>query len=99
MIEVDVLNTGSGHIELRFNENDPMELERAKRIITDLLRRGYALFIHEGETVVKVREFDPAKNVYIVADGPLVTSAPEQVQEAIPEIGRASCRERVFGYV
>jgi hypothetical protein len=81
---IDVLSTGSGHIEVRFKEGDPMEVERASRMITDMLRRGYALFVHEGETVVKVQSFDPAKNVYIVADGPLVMTPDPQVLEKFP---------------
>jgi len=82
---IDILSTGSGHIEIRFDGKDPMEVERASRIIQDMLKRGYALFIHEGETVVKVQSFDPAKNVYIVADGPLVAGTPEQAQEKTSE--------------
>lgn len=69
---IDILNTGAGHMEVRFTEGDPIELERAGRIISDMLRRGYVLFIEDDDgKLTRVQSFDPKKNVYIIADGPL----------------------------
>lgn len=41
---IDILNAGLGHMEIRFNSEDPLEGVRAERIIADMLKRGYALF-------------------------------------------------------
>jgi hypothetical protein len=67
---IDVLNTGYGDFELRFDENKPDEVQKAKETITDMLKRGYAIFVHQGEETLRVRKFDPNKNVYIIGSTP-----------------------------
>jgi hypothetical protein len=67
---IDVLNTGYGDFELRFDEDKPDEVQKAKETITDMLKRGYAIFVHQGEETLRVRKFDPNKNVYIIGSTP-----------------------------
>lgn len=77
---IDILNCGHGHMEVRFNEKDPLELERAKRIIGDMLRRGYVLFVEGADkALIRVERFDAEKGVYIIADGPLYAGEDEGV--------------------
>lgn len=67
--ELSVLNVGEGDIRVNFNSADPLEVERARRIIADMLRRGYVLFVDEGDGQLKrAVDFDPATDTYIVAD-------------------------------
>ena len=65
---LSVLNVAKGDFEIRFDGAQPAEVEKAGKIVNDLLRRGYAIFIHEGETTKKVLSFDPAQCCYIVPD-------------------------------
>ncbi len=82
---LDILNTGSGHVEMRFDK-DPMELERAKRIITDMLKRGYVLFVEgKDKELHRVEKFDPEKMVYLIAD---LSEAPATVPAS--EVGFAA---------
>lgn len=67
---IDVLNTGYGDFELRFNPDSPDEVQKAKETITDMLKRGYAIFIRQGSETYRVRKFDPDKNVYIIGSTP-----------------------------
>ena len=67
---IDVLNTGYGDFELRFDPNKPDEVQKAKETITDMLKRGYAIFVRQGEQTFRVRKFDPDKNVYIIGSTP-----------------------------
>jgi len=67
---IDVLNTGYGDFELRFDENKPDDVQKAKETITDMLKRGYAIFVHQGKETLRVRKFDPNKNVYIIGSTP-----------------------------
>lgn len=89
---LDILNTGHGHMEISFDKGDPMELERAKRIIADMLRRGYVLFIEgEDKALIRVEHFDPEKGVYIIADGPLYAGDQAEVvthAESVPATPR-----------
>jgi hypothetical protein len=66
---LDILNTGHGHAEINFDPSKPEELTRAKSVITDMLERGYLLFIEGADgQVVKVEAFDPAQGRYIIGD-------------------------------
>lgn len=88
---IDVLNAGLGHLEIRFNGDDPMEQVRASRIINDMLKRGYALFV-EGEDgkMTRVKKFIESKFAYIIADGPdgSVPAHAERVND--PSVGKKS---------
>ena len=53
-----------------FDKDDGVELERAKRMISDMLRRGYAIFVEIAEKLQRVRAFDAAKGVYYISDVP-----------------------------
>jgi hypothetical protein len=67
---IDVLNTGYGDFELRFDPNKPDEVQKAKETITDMLKRGYAIFVRQGQETFRVRKFDVDKNVYIIGSTP-----------------------------
>jgi hypothetical protein len=67
---IDVLNTGYGDFELRFDPNKPDEVQKAKETITDMLKRGYAIFVRQGAETFRVRKFDVDKNVYIIGSTP-----------------------------
>lgn len=67
---IDVLNTGYGDFELRFDPNKPDEVQKAKETITDMLKRGYAIFVRQGQETFRVRKFDADKNVYIIGCTP-----------------------------
>lgn len=67
---IDVLNTGYGDFELRFNPDSAEEVQKAKETITDMLKRGYAIFVRKGTETFRVRKFDPDKNVYIIGSTP-----------------------------
>lgn len=86
---IDILNTGTGHTEIRFNNGDPIEVERARRVVVDMLRRGYVLFVHEGDRVLRVESFDSAKDVYIIAEGPLYSGDDDRPPITDP-VGAAS---------
>lgn len=67
--ELSVLNCMTGDIKVQFDKDDVLETERAKRIITDMLARGYVLFVDEGDgKLKKVRSFNAKRECYIIAD-------------------------------
>ncbi|HET8777938.1 MAG TPA: hypothetical protein VFN76_09795 [Candidatus Limnocylindria bacterium] len=66
---LSVLNVGAGDIRIDFTGADEMEKIRAKRIISDMLRRGYALFVKLADgTYRRALRFDPEAEVYVIAD-------------------------------
>lgn len=69
--EIDVLNVGAGHLKIEYSKADTIERERARRMVTDMLRRGYSLFVEMDDgTLSLVKEFDAEREVYIVSDVP-----------------------------
>lgn len=69
---LSVLNVGAGDIKLSFNSSNVQEVIRARRMIQDMLRRGYALLIEVergGEKrYERALDFDETKGEYIIAD-------------------------------
>ena len=56
---IDVLNTGYGDFELRFNPKArPRRSKGPNQTITDMLKRGYAIFVRQGKETFRVRKFD-----------------------------------------
>jgi hypothetical protein len=68
MGELSVLNVAAGDIKLTFDTNDAVEAIRAKRMISDMLRRGYALLIEVDGKFQRALEFKEDVGEYIVAD-------------------------------
>ena len=73
--EVGILNVGAGDTKLSFDPKNPIERERAARIVTDMLKRGYALLVQVGEkkgepVYQRAKAFDPKTCEYIIAGGP-----------------------------
>lgn len=69
---VQILNVGEGDTKLSFDSSNPAEVERAKIVVQDMLKRGYSLLIQVGEKdnepiYQRARGFDPETCEYIIA--------------------------------
>lgn len=78
---LDVLNIGAGDLEFRFRADNPEDVERAKKTIEDMLRRGYTILVNVGGKPRKVKKFDPRKELYIIQDLP---ADPAPGEPAVP---------------
>lgn len=86
--KLDILSCGEGDIKIVFDQNNPIELERARRIIKDCLKRGYALFVHGTDNaLIRVKKFVEGTAEYIIADGPTVPADASEVIES-PKLGK-----------
>jgi len=69
---VSILNVSDGDTKLIFDTDKPVERERAARIITDMLRRGYAIMAYIGNnkdgeaTYKRATGFDAATAEYLI---------------------------------
>ena len=84
---LEILNVGAGDVKINFNTADVSETIRAKRIITDMLRRGYALIVEverDGQKAYeRVQAFDEARGEYIIADfDPQVAEIEDAFEES-----------------
>jgi len=80
---LSVLNVGHGDLTLSFDASNQAERNRAKRIVEDMLKRGYAILVkvgeQDGEPIFKrAKAFDPNTCEYIVSgDAPLDAKSAE----------------------
>lgn len=84
--ELGVLNVGAGDTKLIFDKNNPQEMARAARIITDMLKRGYAILIEVpdgkgGSTAHRVHKFQEDTCEYIIADFDSAVAAEHDAKE------------------
>lgn len=61
---IAVLNCGAGDTKFTFDSNAPDEVDRARDIVTDMLRRGYCISINVGGKMERVTAFDPKTDEY-----------------------------------
>ncbi len=83
-----VLNCGAGDLRFSFDPGKPEEIERAKGVIADMLKRGYILMIEVNGKWRRAKGFDPARCEYLVADvdpGEDETEAAEKTSKEWPE--------------
>lgn len=81
--ELSVLNVGAGDINITFNNADADEVGKARQVITDMQKAGYAIMAQmPDKSYQRIESFDPARNAYIV-----VVLAPETgaVVEAVTD--------------
>ncbi len=71
-----ILNVGEGDTRLSFDPGKPEELARTKRIITDMLKLGYAILVKVGEEWRRAIAFDSDACEYVISDVPAEESAP-----------------------
>lgn len=68
---LSVLNVGAGDIEIRFNQHQPEEVERAVKMLLDMQRRGYAILVKQDDgTYVRAHSIDPERAVYVISGEP-----------------------------
>lgn len=98
-----ILSVGVGDIKLSFDPANPAERIRAARIVTDMIRRGYALLVQTGADAdgrplyARALGFDEERCEYIVADfDPMqaLETSPHQTT-AISESQHAETKEPV----
>jgi hypothetical protein len=75
---LEILNAGAGHLKVSFAKDDAPQVERARRLITDMLRAGYAIFVEVDGQMVPVRAFDPATDEYLIDQVGALASAPAE---------------------
>jgi hypothetical protein len=66
---VAILNCADGDAKLTFDSGDESEVQRARDVVGDMMRRGYTVsLVVEGEikAMEKVVDFDPEADEYII---------------------------------
>jgi len=83
-MSLDVLTCQLGDLKLSFDKANPVELERARRAVKNMLRGGFVIFAEADGKLRRVEDFDEATDSYVITDVPndapiaTTTTAPAQ---------------------
>ena len=94
---LSILNVYKGDIEIKFDTNDRADIEKARNIISDMLKRGYTLLVEIDGAYQRAIGFDETVGAYIVSDSKEVESVEEKAQpkEVKAKKGKAIRRRRL----
>jgi hypothetical protein len=87
---LDVLNVGHGHLKLTITEGDAAEIAKARRIIEDMMARGFAIFVETPKGLTRVKRFNSRRMTYVIDDTMDTTPAAE----APPRVKKTARRSR-----
>jgi hypothetical protein len=74
---LDVLSTGHGHMKVTITPGDQEEQDKARRMIEDMLKRGFSIFVElDDGTTRRVKKFDTKRLIYYI-DPPDEITEPE----------------------
>lgn len=91
---LSILNVAGGDVKISFDKDNIAESIRAKRMITDMLRRGYALLVEIDGAYQRAISFDEAHGEYVVADyDSSFTDTPEPAMPTLKETSNAKVEE------
>lgn len=72
---LDVLSIGKGDLRITIG-GDADDTEKARKLITEMLEKGYAIFVETDDGLTRVKRFMPKRMTYVISDfGP--TGGPE----------------------
>lgn len=67
---LDVLSIGHGDVKLTLDTGDPEDVERARQLIEEMMRKGYGIFVDTDDGPTKVHEFNPRRMSYMILETP-----------------------------
>lgn len=68
MGSLSILNAGKGDIKITYNKGDLGETIRARRIVQDIIKRGYVLLVEIDGKYTRATKFDERANEFVIAD-------------------------------
>ena len=87
-IRMDYLSTITGDTSITIDDNDPEKRAELATHVTELLQKGYAVFVQDGDSTFKVKGYDAEENAWILikrkgkpketvkAEGTVATTVP-----------------------
>src|SRR5450759_1215555 len=65
---LDVLSIGKGDLRLTVGGDDPEDTDKARKLIEEMLRKGYSIFVETDQGTKRVKRFNPKRMTYISAN-------------------------------
>lgn len=90
---LDVLSIGKGDMKLVIDSGHPDDVEKARRLIEEMLRKGYSIFVETDRGPVRVKRFNPKRLTYLIVDEPEPEAAPAGEKATRPRKAAGKLRE------
>lgn len=65
---LEVLSIGKGDLKLTVGGDDPEDTEKARRLIEEMLRKGYSIFVETDQGMKRVKRFNPKRMTYVITE-------------------------------
>lgn len=65
---LEVLSVGKGDLKLTLGGEDPNDVANARRIIEEMLRKGYSIYVETDKGPSRVKKFNPKRMTYIITE-------------------------------
>lgn len=65
---LEVLSVGKGDIKISLDHNNPDDIENARKLIEEMLAKGYGLFVETDKGLSRVRKFNPKRMTYVIVE-------------------------------
>lgn len=89
--DLQILSVGEGDTTYSFNAESAAERAKAKKIVEDILKKGYAIFVTVGDLkgepmYVRAKSFDPVTGEYLIFG--LSDEELEEMKEGKPRVAK-----------
>lgn len=64
---LQILSVGKGDIKLTLGP-DPDDVDNARKIIEEMLAKGYGIFVETDEGLARVKKFNPKRMSYVISE-------------------------------
>lgn len=65
---LEVLSVGKGDIKLSIDSDKPDDVENARKIIEEMLSKGYGIFVETDKGLSRVKKFNPKRMTYVISE-------------------------------
>ncbi len=65
---LEILSVGRGDIKISLDHNNPEDVENARKLIEELLTKGYGVFVETDKGLSRVRKFNPKRMTYSIME-------------------------------
>lgn len=71
---LEVLSVGKGDIKISLDHTNPADVANARKLIEEMLSKGYGIFVETDDGLSRVKKFNPKRMTYVITE---VVDAPE----------------------
>lgn len=78
---LEILSVGKGDIKLTIDGGNEGEVNDARKIIEEMLAKGYGIFVETDKGLTRVKKFNPKRMTYVISELPEDETLPASAAE------------------